>query len=400
MILDQTQDLNGQEIHRLSSLYNPPEFVKAASSTDICGEENLRTTQRHVFADRTNGLYPCHTAPATWVSAAFFAEKQAGFKPKDRDAIKLNLLKMASYFGMKGQVEELFKKVSSVNSNDLNQLTDDMFAYVWQPVEGDKQRHLPLRNGNEVKRASEYLLENRDHFAMSERQVMADKILVKANAYGASIPEDMDNFLHKTAGHGACSATDAAELVMNRLRGIGKSQPVEVRETLAKMAKAMLEHPSQTRNPESLKKLAVCIDMVDRNTGLAGNYTEFLPRPEEVLFQINQKVAEQVLNDYVSMTSGNIYKLADLENLNVQDVRDWMGSDFADAVSVGGVRVDAEKLASIAPTLPRPDAETFDRFVSEVGVVPFAKESAHEPIGPTREEMFEYAGAYTGAPQE
>ena len=54
-----------------------------------------------------------------------------------------------------------------------------------------------------------------------------------------------------------------------------------------------------------------------------------------------------------------------------------MGTDFADAISAGGLFVSSEKLAEIVPTLPRGDAELFDRMLNSVGIHPVAKEAAH-----------------------
>ena len=72
--LDQTQDISGRETHRLTALFPPPDFVKSASQDRVAGGDNL---QRHMYADPLAKLYPCHTAPATWMSALFFEDKRA-----------------------------------------------------------------------------------------------------------------------------------------------------------------------------------------------------------------------------------------------------------------------------------------------------------------------------------
>jgi hypothetical protein len=86
-----------------------------------------------------------------------------------------------------------------------------------------------------------------------------------------------------------------------------------------------------------------------------------------------------------------VYDLADLEKLAVDDLRDVLGDDFADAVSAGGVYTDRDKLAAIVPTLDRGMAAMLDRLMVE--------KSAGSPItGPEAEQgllsleaLFDYA---------
>ena len=56
--------------------------------------------------------------------------------------------------------------------------------------------------------------------------------------------------------------------------------------------------------------------------------------------------------------------------------------------------MDIEKLSEVLPTLPRSDAETFDRLLSEAGIEPFAKEAAQEQQGLTKQDLFALAASY------
>jgi hypothetical protein len=71
-----------------------------------------------------------------------------------------------------------------------------------------------------------------------------------------------------------------------------------------------------------------------------------------------------------------------------------MGSDLADEISTGGVLVDREKLAEILPTLPRGDAELFERMLDKNGITPFAKEAAATKQGLRKRDLFELAANY------
>ena len=67
--IDQVQDTNLQGLHALDVAYGLPDFVKSASIEQLRGTEQL---EPHMFADVTRRRFPCHSAPATWVSAGFF----------------------------------------------------------------------------------------------------------------------------------------------------------------------------------------------------------------------------------------------------------------------------------------------------------------------------------------
>ena len=60
----------------------------------------------------------------------------------------------------------------------------------------------------------------------------------------------------------------------------------------------------------------------------------------------------------------------------MEDVREWLGDDFADAVSAGGVYMDRDKLANVVPTLDRGMASTLDRLMSEKTDGAIVKQSA------------------------
>ena len=138
--LDQAHDVSGRETHRLTTLYPQPDFVKNAAHEKLSGAADL---PRHLYADQRHKLYPCHTAPATWMSALFFADKQAQFDAKEAAAIQSRIHQAAEYFGIRGAVAELEEKVAASATQDINSLPDSEFAIVWVSDVGGKERHWP-----------------------------------------------------------------------------------------------------------------------------------------------------------------------------------------------------------------------------------------------------------------
>ena len=152
---------------------------------------------------------------------------------------------------------------------------------------------------------------------------------------------------------------------------------------MSKLAEIVDQNPEKAREVDTRLKLASAVDNFDKNTGLYRMYDDGgLARPEEVLFAITEKVARDFLDQNVETTTGNVYALDDLEKLAVEDVREWLGDDFADAVSAGGVYMDRDKLAEIVPTLDRGMASTLDRLMSEKTAGAVVKSAAFEGLLP------------------
>lgn len=358
--LDHTQDVSGRETHRLTTLYSAPDFVKAADFKRTHGDDTL---PRHAYADMRNKLYPCHTGPATWMSALFFADKEACFEEADAAGIKTRILDAAKYFGILGSVSETMGKVAAANDLDLEKLADDEFAIVWTTAD-KKERYWPMRNETEVKHAAFNFNEWRDEFVFEDRQKIAVRILEKAAAYGADIGES-ENELAQTAGYGACAAKTAAAMVRDRAGLVARTNK-EAAEEMKTLAGLMDEHPEHTREHATLLKLAAAIDEFDRVNHLDRLYkTNDLDRPESVLFAVTEKVARDFMQQNVETTTGSVYALDDLEKLAVDDMRSWLGDDFVDAVTAGGVYVDREKMSAIIPTLDRGMAALLDRLMQE-----------------------------------
>lgn len=385
-ILDQTRDLSGRETHRLLSLYPAPDFVKNASHDKICGDPEV--LQRHMYADPLNKLYPCHTAPATWMSSLFFAEKRAEFNEADAAAIQAKLEKAAEYFGIKGLTNQTQEKVASDGTNDLNRLDNSHFAIVWAADNGTTERHWPLRNATEVKFAAAHFEKYRDDFTFEDRHKIANKILDKALEYGAPIGEQ-EQMLEASAGRGLCAGKVAAEMLRERAL-LTKRSHAALSAELTKLAEIVEANPDDARDEDCRLKLASVVDGFDRETKLFRLYDNGLHRPEEILFAVTEKVARDFTNQYVQTTTGYVYALDDLEKLAVEDVRSWMGDDFVDAVSDGGVYMSRDKLAAIVPTLDRGMAATLDRLVSEAGDGPSLKAAEFEPLM-SAERLYELA---------
>lgn len=384
--LDQTQDAAGRETHRLTTLFACPDFVKSASQARTHGDDSL---PRHMYADQYNKLYPCHSAAATWLSALHFADKRASFKEAKAGEIHSRIHAAAKFFGILGAVAELEEKVAASNADDIDGLSDDNFAIVWAADSGAKERHWPLRNATEVKFAADHFNTYRDEFVFEDRQRVAEKILIKAAEYGADIG-DHEHVLSLSAGFGACAASVAGDMLQKRAALVQRSNAAAAVEML-KLANVIASNPEQAREHDTRLKLAAAVDEFDRVNHLDRLYDAGgLPRPEEVLFAVTEKVANDFMRANVETTTGNVYALDDLEKLALDQVREWLGDDFADAVTAGGVYLDRDKLAAIVPTLDRGMASMLDRLMQENKIAAVVQTKAAESLLPL-EKLFDLA---------
>lgn len=384
--LDQTQDAAGRETHRLTTLFACPDFVKTAAQASTRGDDSL---PRHMYADQYSKLYPCHSAAATWLSALHFADKCVNFKEAKATEIRSRINAAAKFFGILGAVAELEEKVAASNADSIDNLSDDNFAIVWAADVGARERHWPLRNATEVKFAANHFNTYRDQFVFEDRQRVAEKILVKAAEYGADV-EEHAHVLALSAGLGACAASVAGDMLRKRAALVRRSNADAAAEML-KLAGVVEGNPEQAREHATLLKLAAVVDEFDRVNHLDRLYDAGgLSRPEEVLFAVTEKVANEFMRENVETTTGNVYALDDLEKLALVQVREWLGNDFADAVTAGGVYLDRDKLAAIVPTLDRGMASMLDRLMQENKVAAVVQTKTAESLLPL-EKLFELA---------
>jgi hypothetical protein len=326
-----------------------------------------------------------HTKSAVWVSAAFLFEKRAALPRTDAAAIESRLMAAADYWGIEPQVKALKEKIAEAARDDLSKLPDEDFCW----VQGG-ERQLPMRNALEVKAAAEYLHKWRDEFTFPDRQLMARKVLQKAARFGANLG-DHDEFLERVGGFGSCSAAEAAGLVRDRAK-LAQARNPDVAVELEKMAAMIMRDPQKSRRPTSLAKVATVIDQLDRLLHIR-EYSEAVPRPEDVLFTITRKTASALADQHMRTTTGSVYDRDDLAGLRTQQVRHYMGDDLARAVDSDGIHVDPVKVAEIIPTLPLGDARTFDQLCQDVGIRPFTKEAGLRQ-GLTRQDLASLASAH------
>lgn len=372
VVLDPAADKTRTELTKLASRYDFPQFVRAADLDSTMNPGEIAVT---AYADPVHKKYACHSAAATWLSAMYFHEKSAEYHPKHRERICERLERFADYFGIRPAYEEVVKQANTLRDQD--HLPDSSYAYVWQANDGHKERYYPLTSALEVKVAAEWLRDNRDRIPFADRNVISNRILEKAARYGAGLGDELTDFVEKQAGRGI---PDPPELYTMLERRAMLAKKAEHREAITKLAESVRNTPRVALQPNELIKLAATVDLVDYALGLKGKYTEILPRPEDVIFKVTFTKAASDHGKLCTLQTGSIYDKAQLAKLAREDVASVFGDDFANEVCTG-FDVDPEKIAELAHTLPRPDAELLEHLLAEAGQRPqLAKSASYEPL--------------------
>lgn len=372
-ILDQSGDLSFKELTKLAQLYGFPVFAKAAELSEIMGPDDRKA---NLFADvRAPYQFPCHTKAATFVSYAFFLEKSAQLSPKVRPLIEERLNKFAKYWGISNAVQQFADRFAELNKEA--EYPDSSYALVWLADNGTKARHYPLRNSLEVKAAAEwfgdYIKEVRNEYGFTDRQTIANKILLKAAEFGVRLHSDKVEMLEKHAGKGVCDPKAASKLIRDRVKAAARCTPV-MRESMQKLAELVEVRPTVFLDPATMTHLADTIDQFDRTHGLLNKYSELIPAPEDVLFSATYTKSAELCDAACALVTGSVYDKEDFAKLSASSVQDLFGDDIADAVCAG-LHIDPVKMAEVAATFPRSDAVIFEQLLEDNGIRPLAKEA-------------------------
>ena len=382
-ILDPASDVNREELARLSKLYNFPDFVKQADISQTMDPENAAAT---TYADPVRQKFACHTAAATWLSSLYFHEKKAEYHPKDRNRIEQRLQHYVDYWRIKPAYDSVVKEAEVLASQEL---PDSSYGYVWVDAQGNKERFLPLNSTQNIKAAAEWLEEHRDTLPFHDRHVIAKKLLEKAAATGTSLGNGLTQFVEKQAGYGIPDPSEIYGMLTQRSQ---LCKNAEYRAQIQTLAETVRGQSQLALQPGQLVKLAETVDMIDRAIHLNGKYTDNIQRPEDVIFKVTYTKAASDRETLCTLQTGNVYDKGQLSKLAREDVESLFGTDFVGEVS-RGLEIDPEKMAAIAETLPRPDAELLEQMLSEAGQRPqFGKEAAD--VGLSDTELEEIAAIY------
>lgn len=391
-VVDPVTDTNFSELKSLYEQFTEqlPDFVKNA---DLAPTLHPEDQPRHVFADSHGGRYPCHTAAATLYSAMYFHAKKAELPASQREMIQANLEDSVEYFRVRGDYDAIVKRAAELETENGPVLSDSDFAYLWQGPNG-VERHLPMRSTAEVKAAADWLFKYQDKLPYADRHSVATRIVEKAAHLNATFDEPMEIFIEQQAGRGCCHPDEVFEAVRQRQK-LARANHPELAQVLTELAGNLEANPGTYLNLEMLPKLATTLEDVDRT--LEVRYGDTIQRPEQVLFSATFAKTARDSAKLCALTTGSVYEKGQFEKLSRDDLKSVFGDEFVTQVC-DGFTVNTEKMAVLAATLPRPDAELLEALLAEVSQQPVTQKlAADEKPMLSADEALSLADLYEAA---
>jgi hypothetical protein len=358
---------------RVGQQYDVPDYVADADASDAVPDD-VTSLPLNVFGCPDLRLFPCHTKAACYLSLIDFYEQRSSLSRAYATRAETTLTKHAAAWGILPEVAKIRNKSAELQRGVLADLPDSDFAMVRQLADGSRDRRYPLRNANEIKAAAAWLVKYAYELPYADRNLIANRICERADETATTLPELHHEQLEMLAGAAIVSREKLSAAITSRARLI--ASPSSLRDELYKMAAAFTAaDDDQLLTQDTVTGLIRNLDDIDRAYNFAPLYgTQLLP-PEAAVYNCTYKAAAAALNSTVQLTTGDVYHHNDFAPLSLSDLRDTFGEDIAEQCS-DGLFVDIGKLAEVAQTFPRPDAEALVALLEQHGTTPLTKLAA------------------------
>jgi hypothetical protein len=114
--------------------------------------------------------------------------------------------------------------------------------------------------------------------------------------------------------------------------------------------------------------LAEVIDLLDEANGLKDQYNVKIMSPQESIYSMTVKEAQDILDDAITLDRYTM-KLSSMAELH-PNTFNVLGEDFASELSTDG-KLDIQKMATILPTLPKPDKRLLEEEIEASFNIPY-----------------------------
>jgi len=360
---DQISDAGKIVQHKLKPVF--ANIKSAHLDYELDPPDNLPAT---AYANPVDRSFPCHTKQSTLQSAAYlYGQEALGEKwtsSVPRATVTARLCKAAGFFGVTASVREIEQAAQEVTvpkSASLN-LPDEAFI-INETFEGQPVQRFPAVNATTTKQAAEALVRYRSRYPYAWRKKAAKTVLERAMAFECE-PLDSEHLITLSTMAGLNyndpkSAGYALLEMSHRFRG---KTAASVREAASIVGSGAVDH-------EDLDTLCGVMDK-----SAAELSPDARPMVEDAIFAPPSTKAASTTPESVMLTTGNVYDVGSLLQAP-QDTYQILGDEVSSAILDNSGAIDADQLAAVLPTLPRPDANVLDTALSAVNIQPRSKEA-------------------------
>ena len=342
--MDIIQDKSRRVLIKIAEKHSLPDYVKKASAFTIKEAEKYSD---NLFADPHNREYPIDGKANTWLSAAYYHEskdvtKSAALNNNIYDTIKI----AAEAYGVLADVlrleKDIVKKAAAIAETEC--------AF----VDNNGVHHYPIDCADDVKLASIHFANNRYKLDSEHRSLTGKFIMKKAEQYNVPV----EQHVHREAGY---ALPDIPKLEAEINFRIDLTKDAETKELLNGI-KGLI--PVMDCSENELDKVASMLTELDKLNGLDQEYGKRLSTPADAIYGWSIKQAEEYVNDTL-VVDKKAFSLNKLAALDISFYKETLDPELFSAITTDG-EVDAEKLASIVPTLPLPEKMNLEESLVNV----------------------------------
>ena len=315
-------------------------------------EKTASAFEDNLFADQARRLFPTDCEASTWLAAAYFAKNAADLKYGREEAtyVESQIKEAADIFGIRDDVDKIMGAIRDVPVEKQAEDNDANYGLVLRDEKTGEvlMRKYFMVDDRGVKLASEYFDQYRGRYPLNIRRSIAKNIMSKAAEFGVDVYSIKSSVLRE-AGFGIPRKDVLMSEILERAQ---LTKDAEASIALANINE-LIVGLSDTEIGENLDKIAEVIDAFDREAGLTRHYGVRITTPADMLYDIDLKMAEALLEDSVELNQ-HIFSLNKLAELPVGVFTEVLGDGFASSITKNG-NIVREKLADELHSLPRPD---------------------------------------------
>ena len=331
--LEALNDPSGAKLMKLASRVSMPDYVKLADP-----DEDVSALPSACFGDPAKRRYPLHKRASAWLSRHMFEQDRPGYQKDMALLIASRIEKAAALFDAKADPEAPIQK-EAAGKIMVKVRHDD--AQVFEADISDRAN---------FHKFAQYLVDNKSCMTYGMRRSLARGMLAAGTGFEDGLPTDQRDYLEKAAGFGVTTPARVAGVVLDSVAICNRNAP-ELGHELMKMA-AELEGVDLT--PGILDKVASMVDILDRAVGLHKHYDKGMQTPEEELFHITQKMAEDITSESVKTSTGSPMIKQELLNKKAQ-VDEWFHNYMGEVPYK-----DGEEMIGVVSSLPKPDMQALE----------------------------------------
>jgi hypothetical protein len=317
-----------------------PTFVKEGSLSS----DGYNELGPDAFGDPGKRKYPLNNKSNTWVSREFFEKEKGLYDSSIADVIGGRIQKAAEFW----KLEDATKV----------QAPDEEYHPISAKHAGREIFRTNVSHPQHYKEAVDYLVENKSKMTYEMRRTFARDLYNTPESMQCALGKEASEYIEKAAGFGMATNASLMTGIMSRVAHLYRNYP-DLSNKLVKMAK---ELKGMEYTPATLNKVASMLDVVDRAVDLHRYYDHGHTTPEESVFTITQKMAQEFTEEAIKLQTGNVIgKTALLNKKSMVDefFESYMGEKPYDS---------DEEMVAIVASLPRDDAAALENSVSLKGM--------------------------------